>query len=358
MSNPDGQELEKRNAELSLKKLELEIHELKLPYWRTWLKSHGIRDGITLSVATGGLLIAWYTGVFDARGERLRTQELLLKVQEAQLKANEVNLNEQSATYKLLEQECDSLRKLARSRSGKVHSEVTLGSDIESYRLGIYHFEFNILATGQSDILSDVMVSQKLNLARNIRCLESLAIRDLEIGKQEMIGINALPRLRRLYLRRTNLSDETIDLLASLGELDDVVFDDNPISSLRAINRFSTLKSVSLIGTKIDDDGLKMATTLKQNVVWLNLDKTAVTDAAVEELLQWRRLEYLGLCETKVTSAGLLRLADHPTLIHVYIELSRIPESARDAIVAKKGKSFLYDTRARRKFVPSEPSLD
>lgn len=70
---------------------------------------------------------------------------------------------------------------------------------------------------------------------------------------------------------------------------------------------FSSLESVSLNGTNINDEGLKYLSTCN-SINNLNLTFTSISDKGIAHLISLSKLEYLRLKETNITTKGLLNL--------------------------------------------------
>lgn len=70
---------------------------------------------------------------------------------------------------------------------------------------------------------------------------------------------------------------------------------------------FSSLESVSLNGTNINDEGLKYLSTCN-SINNLNLTFTSISDKGIAHLINLSNLGYLRLKETNITTKGLLNL--------------------------------------------------
>ncbi|GGN08239.1 hypothetical protein GCM10010967_49820 [Dyadobacter beijingensis] len=90
---------------------------------------------------------------------------------------------------------------------------------------------------------------------------------------------------------------------------------------------------LKLGGTQITDGALKDVAKLK-NLTKLHLEHTAVTDNGLAEIKALPHLEYLNLIDTKVGDAGLKNIAASKTLRSVYIWQSAVTDSA----VAQTGR--------------------
>lgn len=88
-------------------------------------------------------------------------------------------------------------------------------------------------------------------------------------------------------------------------------------------------------GTQITDGALKEIAKLK-NLTKLHLEHTAVTDKGIAELKALPHLEYLNLIDSKVGDAGLKNVATMKSLRSIYIWQSAVTDSA----VAQTGRQF------------------
>ena len=83
---------------------------------------------------------------------------------------------------------------------------------------------------------------------------------------------------------------------------------------------------LKLSGTKVTDAATKEIVKLK-NLNKLHLEYTAVTDAGLTALKDLQYLEYINLVGTKVTDAGLKNLASSKSLKNIYIWKSAVTEN-------------------------------
>jgi len=79
------------------------------------------------------------------------------------------------------------------------------------------------------------------------------------------------------------------------------------MKEFKKLTLFSSLESVSLNGTNINDEGLKYLNTCN-SINNLNLTFTSISDKGIAHLISLSKLEYLRLKETNITTKGLLNL--------------------------------------------------
>jgi hypothetical protein len=101
------------------------------------------------------------------------------------------------------------------------------------------------------------------------------------------------------------------------------------------VAKLDGLRVLSLKDTKTGDAGVERIATLP-NLVSLNLVGTAITDAALKTLEKSPKLERVFLFETKVTPAGLQTFASANTRVQVDTGRYRLPFMATDTVVFKR----------------------
>lgn len=142
--------------------------------------------------------------------------------------------------------------------------------------------------------------------------------KDIEALKNAGLIVNNLSQDQNLLevsaVNAANFGDEQVKLLAPLSE------------------QIAWLK---LGGTKVTDASLKEIGKLK-NLNKLHLEHTAVTDAGLASLKNLKYLEYVNLVDTKITDAGLKDIASMKGLRSVYVWKSAVTDSA----VSQVGRQF------------------
>jgi hypothetical protein len=110
---------------------------------------------------------------------------------------------------------------------------------------------------------------------------------DRQIAEQGLEALNLFPRLRRLGLSQTAVTDDDLRHLNGLTELETLSLRDTKITDqgLEHLKGLTGLKTLELGGTDITDEGLKLVEKLT-NLETLDLEKTRVTDAGVRQLQQ------------------------------------------------------------------------
>lgn len=112
---------------------------------------------------------------------------------------------------------------------------------------------------------------------------------------------------------------------------------DNEIALLAPVA--TQVYSLNLAGSKVTDAGLSKLADLK-NLRRLHLEKTGVTDAGLANLKGMTNLEYLNLYGTQVTDAGLSNLEGMKNLKSLYLWQSKVTDAGVDKL-----KKALPNTR-------------
>lgn len=175
-------------------------------------------------------------------------------------------------------------------------------------------------------------------------------------------------RLEKLAEGVTPAPEEALAPLRDLGAL--VMPLDQKTPLLRV--------SLQLLGDKAGDEQLALLAPLKEQITWLNLGGTAITDAGIAQLAGFPRLtmlhlertgvgdagvaqlaplshlEYLNLYATKVTDAGLAPLAGLPELHKLYLWQSAVTEEGAAKLASAK-PGLIVDTGAKLAEPPPAP---
>lgn len=150
-------------------------------------------------------------------------------------------------------------------------------------------------------------------------------------------GASALDELKKQGLLVMPLSKEQNQL--EVSAVNNRSFTDQQAASLsKAAEQIVWLK---LGDTKITDAALSQVAQLK-NLQKLHLEQTAVTDAGLKQLTALPYLEYLNLYGTKITDTGLKQLAGIKSLRTVYIWQTGVTEKGlAEAKQAMPGVEFI-----------------
>ena len=113
--------------------------------------------------------------------------------------------------------------------------------------------------------------------------------------------------------------------------------------NLASLKRFAQqLVWLNLANTGVTDAGLVHLKELK-HLTRLHLEKTGVGDAGIANLAALAKLEYLNLYGTKVTDKGLATISKLPNLKAIYLWQTKVTDNAADAF-RKSHPNLMVDT--------------
>ena len=161
------------------------------------------------------------------------------------------------------------------------------------------------LHLGETDV-----TDASLEALASLRKLIHLDLAATDIGDEGLKHLGKLTSLRFLRVRETRLTDAGLVHLAALaGGLEALDLGRTRISSagMPAIARLKSLRSLTIEYAEVDDAGLAPLTGLTA-LQELNLDSTLVTDQAITQLSGYPGLTVVNLYHTLVTAEGAGRL--------------------------------------------------
>jgi len=159
----------------------------------------------------------------------------------------------------------------------------------------------------------------ELDASGNIVAID---LRGSWVNDAEMIDIGRLPRLERLDLSHTRISDEGLLRLKTAPGITDLnLFYSEWITDqgLTAIRNWKPLKRLNLRGTRISDGTLALVSKLPA-LEALDIANTQVTDNGLDHLITLTNLKELSLGRSRLSENALAVLRMLPTL--TYLDLS------------------------------------
>lgn len=139
------------------------------------------------------------------------------------------------------------------------------------------------------------------------------------IGKLESLGALAMP-----LARDTNLLN--VDFRAEAPNIGD-----SHLVHLKPVAQ--QIVWLNLAGTQVTDDGLAALADLP-NLRMLHLEKTAISDAGLAHVIKCAELTYLNLYGTKITDAGLGQIASLKKLQKLYLWQTAVTDAGVKALKA------------------------
>jgi hypothetical protein len=174
----------------------------------------------------------------------------------------------------------------------------------------------------------------ELKELRNIHCGNG------QIGDESLAVFGKLPRLERLSLQHNRFTDLGLRHLAELKELKSLwigmnttPFTDAAVESLAAL---SNLEELDLQGSRLSDAGtstLSALTNLRQLYVSGDeIEGSLITDASVDMLVKLTQLEFLGVENTNITEEGVRKLCTLPHLKQLQLSSKRFDPSLSERL--------------------------
>lgn len=93
---------------------------------------------------------------------------------------------------------------------------------------------------------------------------------------------------------------------------------------------------------KVDDGTVDLIVAVKDNVAWLDLGGTAITNAGAKKLAGMKRLERLHLEQTAVTDEGVAPLVDLPKLVYLNLYGTKVTDKTVELLAKAPNLEKLY----------------
>ncbi|CAG5011670.1 hypothetical protein DYBT9275_04997 [Dyadobacter sp. CECT 9275] len=170
-----------------------------------------------------------------------------------------------------------------------------------------------------SEQMKPVLASLGSGLAGSVSQMQVSAIEGLKVAKADPKAIENLEKAGLIVHPLAN--DQNLIEVSAVNAAD---FGDEQLGLL--IPLADQIAWLKLGRTKISDNGLKELSKLK-NLNKLHLEHTAVTDAGLVHLKDLSKLEYINLVDTKVTDSGLKSVMQVKNLKSVYVWRSAVTDS-------------------------------
>src|SRR5512133_3260216 len=139
--------------------------------------------------------------------------------------------------------------------------------------------------------------------------LESLDMSYSTFGDRAMASLEHMPRLRRLYLRDTSVTDEGLKHIAALTHLEEldlygVKITDRGVAQLQNL---TARRKLILLGAPITDESIPVLAAMP-HLTELNLYRSRITNAGLAKLAALRDLTTVDLRYSRVTATGVAAL--------------------------------------------------
>ena len=136
---------------------------------------------------------------------------------------------------------------------------------------------------------------------------------------------------------RAKAAAEVIPKVEKIGASLMAIAQDTPELRFSALNVAKTFK----------DDGLKVLKPVNEQVLWLDLARTQITDKALVDVVAMKNLTRLHLENTKVTDAGLANIAKLANLEYLNLYGTQVTDAGIQKLAGLKKlkKIFLWQTK-------------
>ena len=143
--------------------------------------------------------------------------------------------------------------------------------------------------------------------------------------------------------RRSYPSDEDIEQLAALSELEELYLDDSPLTDamVPTLLKFTKLRVLHVQKSQLTDAGLAQLSKLSK-LEELNLNGTAITDRAMDTIAGFSALKVLFLDRTEVTDEGLAKLNNLPQLVSLSARWCQIDLHPPIGFGGREGHSSIH----------------
>ncbi len=168
--------------------------------------------------------------------------------------------------------------------------------------------------------------------------LQYLHINNGGLGDAALAVFSRLPRLERLSLQGNSFSDDGLKALAGMKQLKALWIGMNhrPITDagVRHLSGLTALEELDLQRCQVGDAGIAALKNLKHLRVLVLMEDTkgnshAPTDASVEYLLAFTKLQNLTLISPAITEQGVRRLVTLPNLKELSLSTHSVSEGLR-----------------------------
>jgi len=140
---------------------------------------------------------------------------------------------------------------------------------------------------------------------------------------------------------RAKAAAEVISKVEKIGASLMAIAQDTPELRFSALNVVETFK----------DDGLKVLKPVNEQVLWLDLARTQVTDKVLIDVVAMKNLTRLHLENTKITDAGLANIAKLANLEYLNLYGTQVTDAGIQKLAGLKKlkKIFLWQTKVSEK---------
>lgn len=201
------------------------------------------------------------------------------------------------------------------------------------------HLTLNNCEGLTSGILDDISKLPKLN---------RLEIDDLMLDESDLAGLATLTKLETLGVSsgkpEGTLTNQGLTLLAKITSLKSLTIQNAQIDDrgVTELVKLKEMEQLGLTGTGISDAGVAALADAMPHLTRLNLERTSVTDSAMNHVGKLTKLEWLTLEETEVGDEGLKMLDALAELQHISIEHDNVTSEGHKRFRSKHPSTRIY----------------
>ncbi|QDS87520.1 Leucine Rich repeats (2 copies) [Rosistilla ulvae] len=164
--------------------------------------------------------------------------------------------------------------------------------------------------------------------------LQEIYLAETTIGNEAIAKLAQFPQLKKVRLARNQIDASGLADMPKLTNLEELdlsecsqILDD----AMPPLGELTKLKKLNLWRVNLTDAGIEPLNTLV-NMEWLNLDNTRLTDAGMPYLSGMSKLLFLHLGSTLITDAGLDPLKNLKSLEDLKVTRTAVTQEGVDAL--------------------------
>lgn len=303
-----------RKQSLELEKLHAEIRNLT---YRWWIPP-AIQAGPTLFLVLATVIIAFWSGLLDAKrernaieNERLRIEQLTLaesvKETEATIRDLGRQLSQAQSQVAAFEGEKSSIQLIRRLLPA---STIEYLDQEEGFRICLVpHSAYNFEEYPANIAIQSPHTREALSAVGSIHNVGELEIKGLTLEEPELQELSKLTTIRRLLLSSNSLNNDLMKSFPVLPEITRLYLINQRFTTAPRIGRFPNLRSIKLFATPVSDEMMTALAGCGETLEFLGLQRASVTDRGLSVLSRFPKLNNVYLVHTEASVSGIRKLA-------------------------------------------------
>jgi internalin A len=183
---------------------------------------------------------------------------------------------------------------------------------------------------------------EDIQLLAPLADLEELYIDDSPLTDAIVPTLQKFTKLRVLHVQEAQITDAGIAQLAKLAKLEELNLNATAVTdrAMTTVNGFTALKTLLIDKTKVTDEGLGKLTDL-HDLVALSAQQCRLSGTGLAALSQCTQLEFLGLQQTPITDEGIKSLPVLPDLTRIMLQSTNITDACLPHLAKFPKLSFI-----------------